>query len=892
MKKFIPALIIFLFAALRANCQSTTVSGAVTDAASQTWNSGTISFRFIPVPNYSGPYSWTGGAFNPNTAFNASLSGTGTYSLSVPSNSAITPTGSSWQVTVCPQATAPCFSTPAIISGATQTLNVTPTAIQVAPGANNAVYATSEVVGASIGAQIYLIGTGLETFDGSAWHSAGGGGTVTSVTASAPLASSGGATPNITAGTLPNSPSPSSTYTFFMSSTSDCLTPVRSSGTTVCARNNLTSAIDYSGSDVAAVWTSVVTALATTGGHIYFKNHAGGYPANSATLESATGCSNFVGSGNALAYVLGFPSNTPFSSAVEWTIEGEDAGVWQGEAGSTSSNNSGTYINVTATAVSSVASGSFIAGWFVRPITNCTLTPTNSSNSVTYKNIGIRFPTNTRGNEGGFISWFAASIEYEGTTIADFALPYNTIATGSAPVAGTVGSFGFTSTLSSSGNLQVFRKTFAAGWRLCYDFQSEHILGDLVTAIYCNNAANFGRSGTAVYHPSKIRHFVDQENLNGVTFGAQMQQGSRVDFDSYDLELGASNWYARTTGTWTETNPGYTSGIVLYSAILGGTGLVELPTLFSSGGANFQLVEGTAAPNIALTQVSDTFTHPNQTGLGPAWSADVGSFNIVSNAAVAQVNASYNHYAARAALNGDQFARVTASTVSATSQFGPGIRWTSGSGGNGDLCAPINGTNQLQLFKVIAGAFTSLSSPAYTPVNGDTIELDGYGSQIVCNAFRAGATVATATGTDATNTSGLPWMYSNAGGGATPTLTNFSAGSLPTKTGADSIYTQPFPPILAGGVPPVLTGTGACATITTQVGAWAGTFKCTGTTGAATVTMTWPSNIATNGWVCSAQDESTSADTLKQTSHSATTCILTAAAVAQNDVFVFTGTAF
>lgn len=197
MKHTLLAVCLLLFA-VPAFGQSTTVSGQVTDAASQSWNSGTISFRFLPPAGYSSTPSWTGGAFNPNTVISGNLNSSGAYSgVSVPSNSAITPTGSRWQVTVCSQATAPCYVTSAIISGATQTLNVTPDAIKVAPGANNAVYATSEVVGASIGAQIYLIGTGLQTFNGSVWASPGGSGTVTAVTASSPITSTGGATPNI-----------------------------------------------------------------------------------------------------------------------------------------------------------------------------------------------------------------------------------------------------------------------------------------------------------------------------------------------------------------------------------------------------------------------------------------------------------------------------------------------------------------------------------------------------------------------------------------------------------------------------------------------------------------------------------------------------------------------
>src|SRR6516164_5519057 len=118
MKHVTLAVLLVLLCAIPAFGQSTTVSGQVTDGGGQSWNNGTITFTFLPNPAYpSGPYSWTGGAFNPYQTYNSALNGTGGYSaLSVPSSSAITPTGTQWKVTVCAQATAPCYSTTAILS--------------------------------------------------------------------------------------------------------------------------------------------------------------------------------------------------------------------------------------------------------------------------------------------------------------------------------------------------------------------------------------------------------------------------------------------------------------------------------------------------------------------------------------------------------------------------------------------------------------------------------------------------------------------------------------------------------------------------------------------------------------------------------------------------------
>lgn len=86
---------------------------------------------------------------------------------------------------------------------------------------------------------------------------------------------------------------------------------------------------------------------------------------------------------------------------------------------------------------------------------------------------------------------------------------------------------------------------------------------------------------------------------------------------------------------------------------------------------------------------------------------------------------------------------------------------------------------------------------------------------------------------------------------------------------------------------PTVTGTGACATITTQVGnMFAGTLKCTGVTGASTIVLT-PGLTAANGWRCSASDLTTNANLLNQSGSGVTTCTLSAATITANDVIAF-----
>jgi hypothetical protein len=161
MRKIILAFAFLLAGAANAFGQSTTVSGQVTDAGAQSWNGGTFQFTFTPNPQFpTGPYTWTGGTLN--NVITGVLSGTGSYSVSIPSNTAISPINSTWILQVCPNAASSCFSTPATpITGATQTLNVTPPAVVVIPSPVNAAYADSEISGAILGSEYFNVTTSL-----------------------------------------------------------------------------------------------------------------------------------------------------------------------------------------------------------------------------------------------------------------------------------------------------------------------------------------------------------------------------------------------------------------------------------------------------------------------------------------------------------------------------------------------------------------------------------------------------------------------------------------------------------------------------------------------------------------------------------------------------------
>jgi hypothetical protein len=158
MRKILGALLLVILSAITSQAQSTTVSGTITDAGSQAWANGTYSFQFVPNPNTPpNNYVWSGGAFNFSNAVTGSLNGSGAYSQSLPSNTAITPVGTQWQATFCPQAApAQCYTTTLIITGSTQTLSPTPPAIKVpVTVANPQAYSDSEVTNAILGSTYY-----------------------------------------------------------------------------------------------------------------------------------------------------------------------------------------------------------------------------------------------------------------------------------------------------------------------------------------------------------------------------------------------------------------------------------------------------------------------------------------------------------------------------------------------------------------------------------------------------------------------------------------------------------------------------------------------------------------------------------------------------------------
>lgn len=104
-------VVILVFCCMSAHCQSTTVSATVVDQAGTTWANGTYQLDFVPNPNYSiNNVQWNGNPFPTSQWHHAgNLNGSGAFSVSgIPSNNFITPSGSTYTLSVCPNATSSC----------------------------------------------------------------------------------------------------------------------------------------------------------------------------------------------------------------------------------------------------------------------------------------------------------------------------------------------------------------------------------------------------------------------------------------------------------------------------------------------------------------------------------------------------------------------------------------------------------------------------------------------------------------------------------------------------------------------------------------------------------------------------------------------------------------
>lgn len=193
-------MIVFLWlVASVAYGQSTSITATITDTDGQTWNNGTVTATFVPGPPNA--YRWPGGAIPLTIA--GTMNGSGTLTLSLPDNSTITPVGSQWRFTLCPNASAGCVSTAIAVSGSSENLSSQLSSIARGPRfpatAWSYGYLDVEVTPTPANGAMYWNVTNQITrqWNGTAWQDLSGGGgtgTVTSVSGLTPLFSVADAT--------------------------------------------------------------------------------------------------------------------------------------------------------------------------------------------------------------------------------------------------------------------------------------------------------------------------------------------------------------------------------------------------------------------------------------------------------------------------------------------------------------------------------------------------------------------------------------------------------------------------------------------------------------------------------------------------------------------------
>ena len=198
IKRALLVLLVLFSFSVAAYGQTTSVSGTISDSAGQTLNNGTFTFTLIPPTGNNGPFYLAGTLMTPGQlTIKGTLSSGGAFAgVVVGSNASITPVGTTWSFTVCPQATSPCYTQNNItIAGSSQSLTSTvippPIKVQAASDVIPTAYSDTELVGASLGSLYWnSVSSTLRicsAFAGGvcSWTAAGGGGgggTVTSVT--------------------------------------------------------------------------------------------------------------------------------------------------------------------------------------------------------------------------------------------------------------------------------------------------------------------------------------------------------------------------------------------------------------------------------------------------------------------------------------------------------------------------------------------------------------------------------------------------------------------------------------------------------------------------------------------------------------------------------------
>jgi hypothetical protein len=689
----------------------------------------------------------------------------------------------------------------------------------------------------------------------------------------------------------------STNYTLFPTTGGTTLSTYSPTGTTYVALNNLTGTVDFSGPDAGVVIRAAFAAKIATCGEMDFKS--GIYNINSLVQETTGGFSQYNG--------ILIPAIVTANQYCQWKIHGEmDTPAI--DQFTTPAGTTGVIFNITPTAVSSVAGGSVIFGIWARPdVAN------GVGTSVWGDNFDVRVPTNQRGNETAIDLTQALNVHLVNVTV-DTAVAQINLA---LPVAGGSGLYGITSTASVKEE-NYFEHDFAIGYNVCFDIQGEHTQVNNSFALQCNHGWDIGVRGTAqgVVAPQVYVQSGCAETIRCLTLGADLQTGTLITIDSWTFEDQALGNTFSAVYHALETNSGGSFGLMSYDNSLEGGNTANgyytvLPNPFDGGGGqNFTTISRGSARMNQLPG-NDTFARLNYANLGAPWIATPlggGHLSIISNAAAFTATGAQqtDELYAGSNFNNDQFAQMTVSTIDASASTNAAIEingLTTATTGYFYYCSNAAATGS-GISKEIAGASTVLASQTAVSgcAAGNVISIRRVtlpNGNVLLYAYKNGVLDTNFAPNPVTEsvsklTGGYPGMQLTQDATSGIAVTNFIGGNQPTFNGTDTIYTNAFliPSLISTGAAPTITGTGACLTNSTQVGGGdlAGKITCTAATAASTLTITFVKG-APSGYSCSLQDQTT-AQTMRQTSTTTTTCVWTFASVTQNDVMVWSAIAY
>lgn len=593
------------------------------------------------------------------------------------------------------------------------------------------------------------------------------------------------------------------TYTIYPATNSTC-TIYSATGTNYCAQNGDTGSIDFQNTDAAALLRSAIANISGVCGTIFFKT--GIYNLNSLVQETTGGFSNF--------YAIGVPGNVSTNQYCTWTFAAEG---FVNPVGGSPVQTAGVILNLTSTAINSVAAHSKIMELWVRP-------PTGSGAigpAIFINNLDFRVPDNQRGCETQVDLTQAVTSEYTNVNAdtnvqpSSLALPLQDASCTPASWGGDVRDAGglIQLTTTNAGQAaQYMNNVNAWGGDVCIDIRGEHAILINTFGDNCNHAIDYGVRGPQLFHDGTFIGSGWQESKRGLTLGGQLATGTLLDIYGLDIEDATSSFEPIWVPVYhaLETNSGRTYGQMTYTSIIAGTGLpFLLPSLFDDGtqageGSNFVQTGYSAVSRLNPPVIfTDNFTRANATSLGSGWT--VGSnIGITSNtAAPNSAGTGVSEYWG-AAFSTDQFAQMTISTMNTNAgtyaQLEINQTGTDLGANRVDyeyFCSRSAGAGQYELAKHSGGVLTTFltSTTAVCPTPPFTMEIRHQGS-LIC-AYMNGALDTNLGGgaacaIDSSLTGGVPSidLIENVGGGIA--ASKFVGGSLPPLHGTtiDSIFGQ------------------------------------------------------------------------------------------------------